>query len=136
MKNYASNRAQKGKLAYRTPSQFIYKKCLTAQKNQISKKQKELNLVTQQIITCRACRLANNRFHTVAGEGVIGARYFIIGQAPGANEDKTGRPFIGRAGKFLTELLTLAGINRERETFITSLVKCFPTPPPKSQAQK
>ena len=53
----------------------------------------------------------------------------FVGQGPGANEDKTGRPFIGRAGKLLTELIELAGLKR-KNVFITSAVKCFPTPPP------
>lgn len=49
----------------------------------------------------------------------------VIGQSPGAEEDKTGRPFIGRSGKFLSSLLEIAGIKRE-EAFITSSIKCFP----------
>lgn len=128
MKNYSSNNAQKGKLAYRTPSRFIYQKCLNSQKAK-SKKKQELDAVAQKINTCRACRLARVRDRAVPGEGNVGAGYFVIGQGPGANEDKTGRPFIGRAGKLLTELLALAGIDRAKDTFITSIVKCFPTPP-------
>ena len=75
------------------------------------------------------CRLCATRVRTVPGEGPADAGYFVIGQGPGANEDKTGRPFIGRAGKLLTDLLALAGIDREKDTFITSIVKCLPTPP-------
>lgn len=78
---------------------------------------------------CAKCRLSKTRTKAVPGEGPRNARYFIIGQGPGANEDKTGRPFIGRAGKLLTELLALAGIDRLNDTFITSIVKCLPTPP-------
>jgi len=85
--------------------------------------------IAEEIADCQKCRLARTREKTVPGEGAVGAEFFIIGQGPGANEDKTGRPFIGRAGKLLTELLARAGIDREKETFITSIVKCLPTPP-------
>jgi DNA polymerase len=98
-------------------------------KNKNPEGQNGLEQIAQEISICRRCRLAKTREKTVPGEGAVGAKYFVIGQGPGANEDKTGRPFIGRAGKLLTELLALAGIDRERDTFITSIVKCLPTPP-------
>jgi DNA polymerase len=94
-----------------------------------SVRQKSLEKVAGKIAVCQKCRLSKTRDKTVPGEGKVGAGYFVIGQGPGANEDKTGRPFIGRAGKLLTELLALAGIDRENDTFITSIVKCLPTPP-------
>jgi uracil-DNA glycosylase len=98
-------------------------------KNEIGERKEKLAGIAQKIAVCEGCRLAKVRDKAVPGEGNIGAKYFIIGQGPGANEDKTGRPFIGRAGKLLTELLLLAGIDRAKETFITSIVKCLPTPP-------
>jgi DNA polymerase len=85
--------------------------------------------LNKKIGSCAKCRLSKTRIKTVPGEGPLDAEYFIIGQGPGANEDQLGRPFIGRAGKLLTELLVLAGIDRSKETFITSIVKCLPTPP-------
>lgn len=94
-----------------------------------SERQNELEQVAREITVCQRCRLSKTRQKAVPGEGKVGARFFVIGQGPGANEDKTGRPFIGRAGKLLTELLELAGIDRECDTFITSVVKCLPTPP-------
>jgi DNA polymerase len=94
-----------------------------------SERRKGLEQIAGEIAACEGCRLSKTRNKTVPGEGCAGAKYFIIGQGPGANEDITGRPFIGRAGKLLTELLQLAGIDRENETFITSIVKCLPTPP-------
>jgi len=98
--------------------------------NKKQKRKQELERVAKEITVCQKCRLAKTRKMAVPGEGNVGAKYFIIGQGPGVNEDKTGRPFVGRAGKLLTELLALAGIDRQKETFITSVVKCFPTPPP------
>lgn len=74
---------------------------------------------------CRKCLLWKTRKNAVPGEGNRKARVFFVGQAPGRSEDETGRPFVGRAGKFLNELLKLAGIRRS-EVFITSALKCFP----------
>lgn len=97
--------------------------------NKKFEKQKQLEQIAQKIAVCQKCRLCKVRDKTVPGEGSPCAEYFIIGQGPGANEDKTGRPFIGRAGKLLTELLSVAGIDRAKQTFITSIVKCLPAPP-------
>jgi uracil-DNA glycosylase len=98
-------------------------------KREKSKRAEELEQINREIMVCAKCRLSKVRNKAVPGEGMADAKYFIIGQGPGANEDITGRPFIGRAGKLLTELLALAGIDRGRDTFITSIVKCLPTPP-------
>ncbi len=61
----------------------------------------------------------------VVGEGPEDARVMIVGEAPGAEEEKTGRPFIGRSGRLLTEILSAAGLNRD-EIFVTSVIKCRP----------
>jgi len=61
----------------------------------------------------------------VPGEGSATAEVMLIGEAPGASEDKTGRPFVGRAGKLLDQLLAEAGLDRER-VFITNVVKARP----------
>jgi uracil-DNA glycosylase family 4 len=61
----------------------------------------------------------------VKGEGPANARIMVIGQAPGATEDDTGRPFVGRAGKLLDSLLKIAGANRKK-VYITSVVQFFP----------
>jgi len=85
----------------------------------------KLEKLNQKIRKCKKCLLWRFRKNTVPGEGPVNAKIMIIGQAPGAEEDKTGRPFIGRAGKFLNQLLKIAGIKREK-VFITSPIKCFP----------
>lgn len=60
--------------------------------------------------------------HGVPGEGPSSAKVMLVGQNPGAEEDETGRPFVGRAGKYLTQVLAEHGINRD-ELFITNIVK-------------
>ena len=79
----------------------------------------DLNL---QIYGCRKCRLWQGAKHGVPGEGPLNAKVMLVGQNPGADEDETGRPFVGRAGKFLTKVLAENGIKRE-DVFITNIVK-------------
>jgi uracil-DNA glycosylase len=75
-----------------------------------------------QIYACRKCRLWQGAKHGVPGEGPFNAKVMLVGQNPGADEDESGRPFVGRAGKFLTQTLTEYGIKRE-DLFITNIVK-------------
>jgi uracil-DNA glycosylase family 4 len=79
----------------------------------------ELN---EQIKKCRKCRLWQGTKNAVPGEGPIHAKVVLVGQNPGEKEDKTGRPFVGRAGKFLSAVLNKNGINRN-DLFITNVVK-------------
>jgi uracil-DNA glycosylase family 4 len=79
----------------------------------------ELNM---QIYGCKKCRLWKDAKHAVPGEGPLNARVMFVGQNPGADEDESGRPFVGRAGKYLTKTLAEYGIKRE-DIFITNIVK-------------
>jgi DNA polymerase len=94
----------------------------------MAKKKKEIEKLNQEIRNCKKCSLWKTRKNAVPGEGPANAKIMICGMAPGVEEDKTGKPFIGRAGKFLNELLKIAGIKREK-VFITSPLKCLPQPP-------
>ena len=78
--------------------------------------------LNEQIRNCRKCRLWQGATQAVPGEGPLDAKVMLVGQNPGAEEDRTGRPFVGRAGKFLNKTLVENGINRE-ELFITNIVK-------------
>ena len=78
--------------------------------------------VNRRINSCRKCRLWQNAKHAVPGEGPVNAKLVLVGQNPGAEEDKTGKPFVGRAGKFLNKVLAEYGIRRE-DVFITNTVK-------------
>jgi uracil-DNA glycosylase len=79
----------------------------------------ELNF---QIYGCKKCRLWVDAKHAVVGEGPLNAKVMVVGQNPGAEEDEAGRPFIGRAGKYLTKTLLEFGIKRE-DLYITNIVK-------------
>jgi uracil-DNA glycosylase len=81
-----------------------------------------LEELSYQIYTCKKCRLWQGAKHGVPGEGPQNANVMVIGQNPGTEEDETGRPFVGRAGKFLTKVLAENGIKREN-LFITNIVK-------------
>ncbi|HEY5477173.1 MAG TPA: uracil-DNA glycosylase [Tepidiformaceae bacterium] len=74
---------------------------------------------------CMLCPLAKTRNRAVPGEGPIDAEIMFIGEAPGMNEDKQGRPFVGAAGQFLEELLGAAGLKRD-EVYICNVLKCRP----------
>jgi len=85
----------------------------------------DLDAIAEEIRNCRKCPLHKNRKNAVPGEGNKSAEIMLIGEAPGRNEDEQGRPFVGAAGMFLNELLSIAGLSRE-EVFITNVVKCRP----------
>lgn len=75
---------------------------------------------------CKRCGLHQGRTQAVFGVGPIPCPLMIIGEAPGANEDEQGVPFIGRAGQLLTKILDSVGIDRNKQVFITNTVKCRP----------
>jgi DNA polymerase len=81
--------------------------------------------LNQEIVSCSLCRLSEGRIHAVPGEGPVPARILLVGEAPGKREDELGRPFVGRAGSILEELLRSVGLSRD-EVFITSINKCRP----------
>lgn len=85
----------------------------------------DLASLHQKIDACRSCSLSENRNRAVPGSGPAPARVMLIGEAPGKEEDLTGRPFVGRAGRLLDEALEQAGLERS-ELFITSVIKCRP----------
>jgi len=80
----------------------------------------------EKILACTLCPLSGTRHKAVPGEGPVNAKTMFIGEGPGRQEDLEGRPFVGRAGKFLEECLQSIGLQRE-QVFITNIVKCRPT---------
>jgi len=77
------------------------------------------------IRNCGLCALSETRTNAVPGEGPLNAEIMCIGEAPGVNEDRQGRPFVGAAGNFLSELLAAAGLTRE-QVYICNVLKCRP----------
>jgi DNA polymerase len=75
---------------------------------------------------CRRCGLAEGRHQVVVGRGNLRARLLLIGEAPGAQEDLEGLPFVGRSGQLLDRLLQSAGIDSNRDAYICNVVKCRP----------
>jgi DNA polymerase len=74
---------------------------------------------------CRRCELCTGRTQTVFGVGDRQARLLVVGEAPGAEEDRQGEPFVGRAGRLLNAMLRAAGLGRE-QVFIANILKCRP----------
>ncbi len=78
-----------------------------------------------EVASCTRCALHQTRTRTVFGTGSHQARWLVIGEAPGADEDRQGEPFVGRAGQLLTEMLRAVGLSRE-QVFIANILKCRP----------
>ena len=89
----------------------------------MSEKYNLLSEIKEEVSSCRKCRLCETRQNTVFGEGNPDSRFLIIGEGPGATEDLTGSPFVGRAGKLLTDCLEICGISRNH-VFIANILKC------------
>ncbi len=81
--------------------------------------------LAEQIRRCTACPLYKGRLLAVPGEGKVGSRLMLIGEAPGAEEDRQGMPFVGRSGKFLDVMLSGIGLDRA-DVFVTGACKCRP----------
>ena len=91
----------------------------------MKKKEELLSQIDKVVRTCHKCRLWRTATHAVPGEGSATAEVMFIGEGPGYHEDKLGRPFVGRAGKLLDQLLDKNGLNRAH-VFITNVVKHRP----------
>jgi DNA polymerase len=95
-----------------------------------------LDKVASEVLICDKCRLSETRKQAVPGEGSKAASVMFVGEAPGEQEDVQGRPFVGAAGKLLTELLQSIGLRRD-DVYITNIVKCRPPnnrPPRKDES--
>ena len=84
-----------------------------------------LDEIAQLVARCTDCDLHQGRTNAVPGEGAPDAELMFIGEGPGVQEDRQGRPFVGPAGQFLEELLASIGLSR-RQVYIANMVKCRP----------
>ena len=86
---------------------------------------KDWDALYEECIHCQKCGLAETRTNVVFGEGARDAEVMFIGEGPGEQEDRTGRPFVGRAGQLLDDMLAMIDLKREK-VFIGNMVKCRP----------
>jgi DNA polymerase len=82
--------------------------------------------IAADIRSCRSCPLGACRTNAVPGEGAENPLVLIVGEGPGQDEDRTGRPFVGPAGQLLDRMLASIGLGREQNCFIANVVKCRP----------
>lgn len=80
----------------------------------------------QACLSCQKCALAGTRHNVVFGTGPRDAEVMCIGEGPGENEDLQGKPFVGRGGKLLDDMLELVDLSREKNVYIANMVKCRP----------
>ncbi len=93
--------------------------------SQKEKIKKELEELEKQISECKKCDLYKTRTNPVVGGGSQDAEIMFVGEAPGFNEDKQGKPFVGQAGNILDQLLKSIGMSRE-DIYVTNILKCRP----------
>ncbi|MEX2530390.1 MAG: uracil-DNA glycosylase [Gemmatimonadota bacterium] len=87
---------------------------------------KDYDELREAALVCTRCRLAGERNQVVFSDGNPDARVMVVGEAPGANEDRTGLPFVGAAGKLLDLLLRGVGLSRKDSVYICNVLKCRP----------
>jgi uracil-DNA glycosylase family 4 len=86
---------------------------------------RSLTGILEELRDCSRCPLHESRAHVVLGEGNPAARVMFVGEGPGADEDREGRPFVGRAGRLLTKMVHAMGLDRA-DVYIANVVKCRP----------
>jgi DNA polymerase len=85
-----------------------------------------MEILKREILNCTACNLHKTRNHAIWGEGNFNAEIMVIGEAPGADEDSIGRPFVGKSGQLLDKIFAACGFNRAQHIFISNIIKCRP----------
>ncbi|MGB0385416.1 MAG: uracil-DNA glycosylase [Ardenticatenaceae bacterium] len=93
--------------------------------NDLEERLGRLRALEEHVRGCTRCPLSATRGQAVPGQGPVDASIILIGEGPGYHEDRTGRPFVGRAGQLLEQLLASIGLSRE-EVYIANVVKCRP----------
>ena len=86
----------------------------------------ELDALASDVAGCTACGLCRTRTMTVPGVGDARADWMFVGEAPGAEEDERGEPFVGQAGRLLDNMLAALGVARGRGVYIANVLKCRP----------
>jgi DNA polymerase len=111
------------------PSGGVEVDASSAKKNDVTAKAAALTRVRDRVCVCAKCpHLARTRTQTVFGVGNPDAELMFVGEAPGADEDARGEPFVGRAGQLLTRIIETMGLSRD-EVYIANILKCRPDMP-------
>ena len=98
----------------------------TSHNNDVTHNTDTTGKIAAEISVCQNCVLCETRKNTVPGEGVTNPLVLVIGEGPGADEDKQGRPFVGNAGQLLDKMLSSINLSRKTNCFIANVVKCRP----------
>lgn len=88
--------------------------------------EEELNKIKSECLSCQKCPLWQSRTNIVFSDGLPNSKLMLIGEAPGFNEDQTGKPFVGRAGQLLDKIFESVGLSREKDVYICNTLKCRP----------
>ena len=99
---------------------------ILVEKEEVRTVEKELEELKEEVYKCKKCPLHLKKTNYVFGSGNPYAKVMFVGEAPGADEDREGLPFVGRAGKLLTQLLKEVGLDREKDVYIANVLKCRP----------
>lgn len=86
----------------------------------------DINQLNNEVLHCTKCGLSKSRNNVIIGEGNLNAKLFLIGEAPGRDEDIQGRPFVGKSGQLLDKILEACGFNRRENVYISNIIKCRP----------
>ncbi|VFR56561.1 Uracil-DNA glycosylase, family 4 [plant metagenome] len=86
----------------------------------------DLEQLREMVVGCTACGLCHGRKQAVFGTGAPAARWLVVGEAPGEQEDRKGEPFVGRSGQLLDAMLASVGMSRDKDVFIANVIKCRP----------
>lgn len=84
-----------------------------------------MDMVRAEVMACRSCELCDTRSHVVPGVGNSSAKWLFIGEAPGAEEDRQGEPFVGRAGQLLGNIFRALGVSKQ-DVYVSNVLKCHP----------
>lgn len=99
---------------------------LSGEDLQTEDRRARLDALEAQVRQCSACVLAQSRSRTVFGEGVTDPKVLVVGEGPGAEEDRQGLPFVGASGNLLDKMLAAIGLSRKTNCYIGNIVKCRP----------
>lgn len=88
--------------------------------------ERELLLLKEKCLKCTKCALSKTRHNVVFSDGVANRNLVLVGEAPGYYEDKTGVPFVGKAGQLLDKIFECVGLSRKKDVYIMNTIKCRP----------